>query len=171
MHMTSTARLSAIAATLALLSACTSTSDITDTKIGHDPIDIEGSTMHHMVQNLRAGYGVQDLQLVAKISGVARDHGRDMARNDYFSHTSQDGRGLADRLEAAGYDACFASENIGYGSLYAEPEEILAAWMNSPGHRKNLTADRPTEYGFAKVPDSDGSHDPIWVMIFADPGC
>ncbi|MCK5758185.1 MAG: hypothetical protein KAH14_03755, partial [Clostridiales bacterium] len=64
-------------------------------------------------------------------------HSRDMADNDYFSHTSQDGSGLGDRLENQNISFVYASENIASG--YRDPVHMVNAWLNSTtGHRETL---------------------------------
>lgn len=58
-----------------------------------------------------------------------------MAENDYFSHTSRDGRSFVDRIRAAGHPSPGA-ENIAYG--YSDGASVVEGWMNSPGHRRNI---------------------------------
>src|SRR5690606_18846499 len=81
----------------------------------------------------RAGCGelVVDDRLVA----AAQAHSDDMAAQGYFSHTSLDGRSFADRIRAAGYPSP-GGENIARGQRSAA--EVVAAWMDSPGHRANI---------------------------------
>ncbi len=64
-------------------------------------------------------------------------HSRDMAENDYFSHTSQDGSGLGDRLDSQNISFTSAGENIAAG--YRDPVHMINAWLNSTtGHRETL---------------------------------
>lgn len=70
------------------------------------------------------------------LSAAAAGHSADMAANDYFSHTSLDGRSFADRIRATGYDGGTIGENIAAGQ--DTPAEVMEAWMNSEGHRANI---------------------------------
>ena len=69
------------------------------------------------------------------------DHGRDgahsddMAKYNYFSHTSRDGRTPWQRIRAAGY-YYGSAENIAAGQTTAK--SVVYAWMHSAGHRKNI---------------------------------
>ena len=63
-------------------------------------------------------------------------HSSDMARNNYFSHTSLDGRTMEQRVHAAGYTYTALGENIAAGQTSAEG--VIATWTNSPGHCRNL---------------------------------
>jgi len=69
-------------------------------------------------------------------------HAADLADNDFFSHDSQDGRDFADRVRAAGHPAP-GGENIAKGQRSAA--EVVAAWMNSAGHRRKTSAGRPAK--------------------------
>jgi uncharacterized protein YkwD len=80
-----------------------------------------------------------------------------MSQNRYFSHTSPNGGTLADRVQAAGYPYCFAAENIAQGQQSAA--EVMTAWMNSAGHRRNNLSDRATEYGVARAAGD------YWVLV------
>jgi uncharacterized protein YkwD len=65
---------------------------------------------------------------------------------------------LSDRLDAVGYDSWTRSyaygENIAFG--YGSPAEVMAAWMNSPGHRANILSPHFTEIGVSVLADAAG---------------
>ncbi len=65
---------------------------------------------------------------------------------------------VIDRLDAAGYDQWsrfFAyGENIAYG--YTTPQQVVAAWMASPGHRANILNPQFAEIGVAVLADASG---------------
>jgi uncharacterized protein YkwD len=88
-----------------------------------------------MVNAERAEAGCGPLAVDPRLVTAAQLHSQDMAANDYFSHTSQDGRTFADRIRAAGYPDP-AAENIAQGQRSAE--QVMQAWMNSSGHRANI---------------------------------
>jgi uncharacterized protein YkwD len=58
-----------------------------------------------------------------------------MARTGLFSHVWRDGTTFVARSLAAGYGQP-SGENIACG--YRTADEVLAAWMDSPGHRANI---------------------------------
>ncbi len=95
-------------------------------------------TVTDLVNQERANAGCTvTLRTDERLRDAARGHSADMARNNYFSHVSQDGRTFVDRIANAGYprrDA--AAENIAYG--YATPADVMKGWMNSEGHRTNI---------------------------------
>jgi hypothetical protein len=78
-----------------------------------------------------------DLRLDYALSRAARNHSRDMAAYRYMSHTDYNNEDPAQRMERSGYPVRYGwAENIAYGSRTAD--QVMSAWMTSPGHRKNI---------------------------------
>ncbi|MFV2051917.1 CAP domain-containing protein [Aliiroseovarius sp. YM-037] len=98
------------------------------------------------------------------LSAVAQAHANDMARRNYFSHTGADGSTISRRIKRRGYRPCLSAENIAKGQR--SPQEVMQAWMNSAGHRRNNLHHRVREYGVGY--SGDGRY---WVLVFARPGC
>lgn len=88
-----------------------------------------------LTNRARAAAGCGALTTDARITRAAQGHSDDMAVRDYFDHDSLDGRGFADRIAAAGYPSPGA-ENIARGQR--TPAAVVEAWLNSPGHRRNI---------------------------------
>ena len=79
---------------------------------------------------------VPSVRLNSRLTRSSRCHAADMTNNGYFSHTSQDGRSISDRVRQAGYSMRAVGENIAHGQQ--SPEEVVEGWMNSPGHCANI---------------------------------
>jgi uncharacterized protein YkwD len=84
-------------------------------------------------ERLRAGCG--PLRVDGRLSAAARAHSADMVNRRYFEHDSPDGGTPEDRAAAAGYSD-YGGENIAYGQGSAA--EVMADWMSSPDHRRNI---------------------------------
>jgi uncharacterized protein YkwD len=80
-----------------------------------------------------------------------------MLQQDYFSHTSQDGRSFSDRVDETPYEGFPSGENIALGQR--DPESVMSSWMSSDGHRNNILSERSTEIGIGYV-------DGYWVQVF-----
>jgi len=91
-----------------------------------------------------------------------------MANNDYFSHTSLDGRTLSDRISQAGYlNWTVAGENIAAG--FSTPESVMEGWLNSPPHRSNILGSLFNEIGVGYAYDANDAFGPYyhyWVQNF-----
>lgn len=103
-----------------------------------------------------------------RLTASADAHSADMAAKNYFSHTSADGRTLADRVNATGYAWALLGENIaaGYGSVNA----VMDGWIASPGHCANLMNAGFAEVGVACVPGAAGdTYSSYWTMDLGRP--
>ena len=97
----------------------------------------------------------------AALETAAQAHAQDMARNGFFSHTGSDGSDIGQRLSRAGYRFCFGAENIASGQRGLS--EVMAAWMGSRGHRRNILNRKAQAVGLVQTPGNIG------VMVLAAP--
>jgi uncharacterized protein YkwD len=88
-----------------------------------------------LTNQARAAAGCAALRTDARLTAAAQGHSADMAANDYFSHDGRDGRGFAKRITDQGYPSP-GGENIAQGQRNAQ--EVVTAWLSSPGHRANI---------------------------------
>jgi serine/threonine protein kinase/uncharacterized protein YkwD len=88
-----------------------------------------------LIDDARASAGCAGLRSDAQLHTAARAHSVDMAERDYFDYNNPDGQTPEDRMFESGYDQP-GDETIARG--YASPEEVVAAWLDSPGHRAVL---------------------------------
>jgi len=85
----------------------------------------------NQVNSARAAYGLPPLVLSSAISAVSNAHAWDMLRNNYFSHTSLDGRTKEDRLRNAGISFSWSGENICYSNNSARTPTAVLTWCHS----------------------------------------
>lgn len=83
----------------------------------------------------------------AALTQAASAHSLDMALLAYFSHTSIDGRTLADRVNATGYRWRLLAENIAAG--YPGVQAVVDGWMASDGHCANMLNPNLRDIGVA----------------------
>ena len=89
-----------------------------------------------LVNAERRKAGCSPVTLNATLVKAAQAHSADMAAHQNMSHTGSDGSSPGDRITRAGYNWSTYGENIAYG--YATPEQVMAAWMSSQGHKANI---------------------------------
>lgn len=89
--------------------------------------------------------GLPDLQADPSLSKVAREKANDMQTKHYFSHTSPTYGSPFDMMRDFGISYRAAGENIAQGQRTAE--EVVNAWMNSEGHRRNILSPDYTHIG------------------------
>ncbi|KAF0816207.1 MULTISPECIES: CAP domain-containing protein [unclassified Cytobacillus] len=107
----------------------------------------------------RAKAGVPALKLDEELSKVAREKSRDMQSKGYFDHNSPTYGSPFDMMKQFGISYTTAGENIAMGQK--SPEEVVQAWMNSEGHRKNIMNANFTHLGVGHV--ADGNY---WTQMF-----
>lgn len=90
----------------------------------------------------------------------AQLHACDNANHNRLSHYGTDGSSPGDRVLRVGYNFDFITENVAIG--YADAEQVLAAWLRSSTHRKNIFEPRTRELGVAVARGRDGRMH--WVM-------
>src|SRR5690625_3861386 len=93
--------------------------------------------------------GLNALQVDYELSRVAQEKSRDMQINRYFDHNSPTYGSPFDMMRAYGINYRSAGENIARGQR--TPEEVVNAWMNSPGHRANILNSSFTHIGVGYV--------------------
>ncbi|TGB03811.1 CAP domain-containing protein [Halobacillus salinus] len=107
----------------------------------------------------RTERGLEPLQLDTELSAVAKDKSLDMKNKGYFSHNSPTYGSPFDMMKAYGIDYRAAGENIAMGQ--PSPDEVVDAWMNSEGHRKNILNPDFTHIGVGHVENGD-----YWTQMF-----
>ena len=80
---------------------------------------------------------------------AAKNHSDDMSNKKYFSHIGTDGSDAGARMLSAGYKWTNFAENIGMG--YPTEQDVIDAWLHSPGHCKNIMNKSYKEIGIANV--------------------
>lgn len=102
-----------------------------------------------------------------RLFAAAAGHARDMAQNDFFSHESPDGRTFSQRVSDAGYEWSATGENLAAGQ--ADIDQVVDAWLASPGHCANLMSDSFTEVALACVAEPESTYQQYWVMSLGRP--
>jgi uncharacterized protein YkwD len=96
----------------------------------------------------RAKLGVSYLALDSKLSKAAESKLQDMFQNQYFQHVSPAGESVSDVAKKAGYEYIVVGENLALG-IFGGDDQVVAAWMASPGHKKNILDTRYRDIGVA----------------------
>lgn len=90
-----------------------------------------------LVNAERARHGLVALEFDPDIMAIARQRAETMAATDLLSHTNPDGSRVFDAIIAAGIPWFGASEVIGWNSYQSVTDstaQVVAAWLESPGH-------------------------------------
>lgn len=124
-------------------------------------IETGGVTQGHrgfamLLNTERDGRGAQAVAMDDRLMRAAMGHARDMETQNYFDHTSRDGRDVVDRVRAQGYEPNFVMENIARGQ--GSEAAVFRDWMNSPSHRSAMLDGRAEDFGM-------GVQGRTWVLL------
>ncbi|HET9864270.1 MAG TPA: CAP domain-containing protein [Steroidobacteraceae bacterium] len=106
------------------------------------------------------------LSVSRKLNDAAAAHARDMLRRKYFDHRGSDGSRPRDRVLRTGYRFRLTGENIALGPQSAE--EVVAGWLDSPGHCANIMEPRFREIGVGLAKGKKRGQ-VYWVQTFGAP--
>ncbi len=120
-----------------------------------------------LVNDYRAGIaGLSTLTVSDALAEAARVHAEELAARRTLDHRSANGDDLGDRMGRVDYPYKIVAENLASGP--GDPAEVIALWVESPGHRDNLLARGLRHAGIACVP-TPLPHGAYWVLVVAAP--
>ena len=110
--------------------------------------------------------GTTPLAVSAQLNLAAGRYADAMATLACFGHECAPVTRLSHRIEASGYGPfSFLGENVAAGQQ--TPEQVMAAWMASPGHRDNILNAEFVELGVGRA--SGGPYKIYWAQEFGTP--
>ena len=117
------------------------------------------------ITNAERGLFRQQVACNSEVGAVARAYSQLMcdlscATRGTCSHNLNGDPG--DRLDAAGIEWWRYGENIAWGQN--TPADVMRAWMNSSGHRKNILHEEVNTLGVGFVDCGDGYE--YWTQVF-----
>lgn len=128
----------------------------------YDAIKSVENQVIQLTNQQRAKNGLPALTANWELSRVARYKANDMRDKNYFSHTSPTYGSPFTMMKNFGIAYRAAGENIAAGQATAQ--EVVTAWMNSPGHRANILSQNYTQIGVGY--SKGGSQRYYWSQMF-----
>jgi len=118
----------------------------------------------------RALLGIAPLIKEERLSLAAEIKLDNMLEYQYFAHRSPWGKEADDLVALTGYNFIVVGENLANGNFQSD-DDLVASWMNSPGHRESILNPGYMEIGIAVREGNLKGHE-VWiaVQIFALPG-
>jgi uncharacterized protein YkwD len=120
------------------------------------------------VNRERAAQGLAPLRRHPRLDDAAQAHAQDMFTHRYYSHDTPEGKSAMDRIQALGYRARYAGENIARGQYSVD--EVMDGWMESKTHREHLLSPIFDDVGFGLAfGKNPGGYEILWVQNFGRP--
>lgn len=95
-----------------------------------------------------------------KLSSAAHQHSLDMSENQFLDHVSSNGDTLVERVQEVNYAWRAVGENLAHNQKTIQ--QVISAWLSSPGHCSNLMSSDYTHAGVAVV-------NWYWTQVYASP--
>lgn len=120
--------------------------------------------MLDLLNNERVKQGIHRLNKSEDLTGLARDYGKVMFENGFFSHTSSvDGSDPGQRADKVGIKYEVLGENLAFASdVYLAHQGL----MNSEGHRRNILSQDYNKVGIGVV--DGGIYGKMFVQEFSN---
>lgn len=116
--------------------------------------------LHEMINEERTSRGLSPLDMDSGLQSTAQQKSQDMARNDYFSHTSPSGEGFRDLYNKNDVQCSAGGENIAKtwdkNSAKELADGIRDQWMSSSSHRDAILRSRYSSHGLGIEITDDG---------------
>ena len=125
----------------------------------NDPAAAFEQEVIRLVNEERAKQNLPALTENKTLSSLARLKSQDMHDKGYFDHTSPTYGSMEDMLGKAGVRWGAIGENIAMGQR--TPQQVVDAWMNSPGHRANILNAAYQQIGVGYCAQGN-----IWTQMF-----
>ncbi|HEY5668281.1 MAG TPA: CAP domain-containing protein [Candidatus Saccharimonadales bacterium] len=132
--------------------------------------NVSPNTLLQQTNIQRTKSGETALALNDELTAAAQAKANDMAKHNYWSHVTPDGKQPWQFIASAGYSYQSAGENLAYG--FDNSSATVAGWMNSPTHRANILNNNYQDVGFgiANAPSyQGGGEETIIVAMYGQP--
>lgn len=129
---------------------------------------IDPAKVIEITNSERLNAGLEIVRLNEELNQAALAKAADMFANNYWAHVSPQGTEPWSFVSNAGYKYQHAGENLARD--FSNPRDIVAAWMASPTHKKNLLDTRYKDIGVAVMDGYlNGVETTIVVQMFGTP--
>ena len=144
------------------------------------PSVVEGATLDSIesdlvtrINDFRVAHGLPTLAVSDTLTAAAKWMSADMGVNNYFAHTSLDGRTPTQRMNDAGYPAfsTWTGEDLAAG--FTTTADVLNGWINSPAHYAVLVNPQYHAIGVGRGYAAGSTYGWYWTADFGgviDPG-
>ena len=123
--------------------------------------EVLGAEVVALTNAERVQAGCAELTVDEELTVVSVRQSHYMATTGDFGHLGWRGSTFQTRSRAAGYHAV-AGENVAFG--FTSSAEVVAAWMASPPHRRNIVNCDVKSFGAGVRQALNGTH--YWTQVF-----
>jgi uncharacterized protein YkwD len=137
-----------------------------------EPLRDQGQVRESVLREVnkrRTKAGLKPLSANPAADRAAQAHAEAMLEQGFYAHRApDDGSSPKDRATREGLVPRVIAENI--AKVVTTPEDVVARWMSSSAHRRNLLLRSATQHGLGvAVGIQDGEVVALWCQLIASP--
>ena len=106
---------------------------------------ISENALSYFTNKQRTEHGLLALRNNFALQKAAQNKAEDMAKKEYFSHLSPEGKTPWYWIEKSSYNYSSAGENL--AAKFSDPEILVSRWMDSQAHRENILNSNFEDFG------------------------
>ena len=138
------------------------------TSKAQSPLPLTAETLVVLTNKERLNVGLSALSVNNKLTIAASKKAADIIANDYFAHTTPNGKPFFKWIIEETYQYRSAGENLAIA--FEDPSSVIRAWMMSKTHKENLLDPYYQEIGIAVIEgEFEGDTTTITVQLFGEP--
>jgi uncharacterized protein YkwD len=107
------------------------------------------------INTIRVQHDLKPLAVARGLSNAALAHTRALASRGLFQHESADGTPFHKRVgryyAQSGFGSWSVGENLVFGTAPFDADDAVQAWLDSPGHRRNMLSPHWREVGVGVI--------------------
>ena len=131
--------------------------------MAHGGATLDSQAAASMISLYRQNNGLGGVVVDPELMKLAEAQSQAMASHNKLDHDVK--APLAQRLNASGYPATLAVENVSAG--YHTLAEAFSGWRDSPPHRANMLKNGVTKLGIAASYAPNTKYKVFWTLILA----
>jgi len=112
-------------------------------------IEANAKELIDLTNQYRESQGLTILSPNPRLTQAAVNKAYDLLTNQYFSHTSPDGKKFSDWIKEVDYKYFYVGENLAID--FEKNDDIFQAWLESPSHKENIIKPQYQEIGIAVI--------------------
>ncbi|WP_018700582.1 CAP domain-containing protein [Amorphus coralli] len=135
--------------------------------LGSPTAQVDPTAALGLINSYRQNNGLGALTVDPALNAIAQEQANALAARDSVQLSLSGERAIKARLEAAGYAASSAVENVSAG--YRTTAEAFSGWRELKTHNAHMLDPDATRFGIATAYAPNSKYKVFWAAIFAAP--
>ncbi len=127
-----------------------------------EPKTISSAKLIEMTNDYRLENGLNALSVNARLTQAAVNKAANLLTEQYFAHTSPEGKRFSQWIKDVNYKYFYVGENLAID--FSDEQSLFLAWLDSPTHKDNIIKPQYQEIGIAALEGKYKNHPTVVVV-------